>query len=43
LLKDKEPSNPEGLALEEQQFHRQKLARLENLATILNYKLGPNQ
>jgi len=43
LLKDKEAFNPEVFAKEEQKMKRQKLARLEAMATTLNYRLVPNQ
>ena len=43
LLKFKEPFNPEVFAKEEAKMKRKKLARLQNLATALNYHLVPNQ
>ena len=43
LLKFKQPYNPEVFAKEEEKMKRQKLARLQNLATTLNYRLVPNQ
>ena len=43
LLKDKEAFNPEVFAKEEQKMKRKKLARLEAMATTLNYRLVPNQ
>jgi hypothetical protein len=43
LRKYKEPFNPEVFAKEEQKMKRRKLARLQNLATSLNYQLVPVQ
>jgi len=43
LLKFKEPFKPEVFAKEEEKMQRKKLARLQNLATALNYHLVPNQ
>jgi len=43
LLKFKEPFNPAVFAKEEEKLQRKKLARLQNLATALNYSLVPNQ
>jgi len=43
LLKFKEPFRPEVFAKEEEKMQRKKLARLQNLATALNYHLVPNQ
>jgi len=43
LLKYKEPFKPEVFAREEEKMQRKKLARLQNLATALNYHLVPNQ
>lgn len=43
LLKYKEPFKPEVFAKEEEKMQRKKLARLQNLATALNYHLVPNQ
>ncbi len=43
LLKYKEPFRPEVFAKEEEKMQRKKLARLQNLATALNYHLVPNQ
>ena len=43
LLKYKEAFNPEVFAKEEQKMKRKKLARLEAMATTLNYRLVPNQ
>jgi len=43
LLKDKEAFNPEVFAKEEQKMKHKKLARLEAMATTLNYRLVPNQ
>ena len=41
LLKYKEAFNPEAFAKAEEKIKRQKLARLQNLATSLNYQLIP--
>ena len=43
LLKFKEPFRPEVFAKEEEKMQRKKLARLQHLATALNYHLVPNQ
>lgn len=43
LLKYKAPYNPEVFAQEEQKMQRKKLARLQNLAAALNYRLVQNQ
>jgi len=43
LLKFKHPFNPEVFAKAEAKMKRQKLARLQTLATTLNYRLVPNQ
>lgn len=43
LLKFKQPFNPEVFAKEEAKMRRKKLARLEAMATTLNYRLVPNQ
>ncbi len=43
LLKFKQPFNPEVFAAAEGKMKRQKLARLQTLATTLNYRLVPNQ
>jgi transposase len=43
LLKFKEPFNPDVFAKEEQKMKRKKLARLQTMATALNYQLIPNQ
>lgn len=43
LLKFKEPFNPEVFAKEEQKMKTKKLARLQNLAASLNYRLVENQ
>ena len=43
LLKFKEPFNPEVFDKEEQKMKRKKLARLQNLAASLNYRLVQNQ
>ena len=43
LLKFKQPFNPEVFAKEEEKMKRKKLARLQTLATTLNYRLVPNQ
>lgn len=43
LLKYKEPFNPEVFAQAEEKMKRKKLARLQTLATTLNYRLVPNQ
>lgn len=43
LLKYKQAFNPEVFAQAEGKMKRQKLARLQNLATTLNYRLVPNQ
>ena len=43
LLKYREPFKPEVFAREEEKMKRKKLARLQNLATSLNYQLIPNQ
>ena len=43
LLKYKQPFNPEVFAKEEAKMQRKKLARLEAMATTLNYRLVLNQ
>lgn len=43
LLKFKQPFNPEVFAQAEGKMKRKKLARLQTLATALNYSLVPNQ
>lgn len=43
LLKYKEPFNPEVFKKEEEKMKRKKLARLENMATSLNYRIVPIQ
>jgi len=43
LLKFQQPFNPEVFAKEEAKMKRQKLARLQTLATTLNYTLVPIQ
>jgi transposase len=43
LLKYKQPFNPEVFAKEEAKMQKRKLARLQNLATSLNYNLVPIQ
>jgi transposase len=43
LLKFKQPFNPEVFAKAEAKMQRKKLARLEAMATTLNYRLVPNQ
>ena len=43
LLKFKQPFNPEVFAQAEAKMKRKKLARLQTLATTLNYRLVPNQ
>ena len=43
LLKYKQPFNPQVFAKEEEKMKRKKLARLQTLATTLNYRLVPNQ
>ena len=43
LLKYKQPFNPAVFAREEEKMKRKKLARLEAMATTLNYRLVPNQ
>lgn len=43
LLKFKQPFNPEVFAKEEEKMKRKKLARLEIMATTLNYRLVPLQ
>ena len=43
LLKYKQPFNPAVFAREEEKLQRKKLARLEAMATTLNYRLVPNQ
>jgi hypothetical protein len=42
LLKYKQAFNPEVFAKEEAKMKRKKLARLQTLATTLNYRLVPN-
>ena len=42
LIKFKEPFHPEVFAQAEAKMKRQKLARLQTLATSLNYQLLPN-
>ena len=42
-MKFKEPFKPEVFAGEEAKMKRKKLARLEAMATTLNYRLVPNQ
>ena len=42
LIKFKEPFHPEVFAQAEAKMKRQKLARLQTLATSLNYQLRPN-
>ena len=43
LLKHKEAFNPAVFAKAEEKMKRKKLARLQTLATTLNYRLVPNQ
>jgi transposase len=43
LLKFKEPFNPDVFAQAEEKMKRKKLARLQNLATTLSYRLVPLQ
>lgn len=43
LLKYKQPFNPEVFAKEEEKLKRKKLARLETMATALNYRIIPIQ
>jgi len=43
MLKFKQPFNPEVFANEEARMNKRKLARLQNLATSLNYNLVPIQ
>lgn len=43
LLKYKQPFNPEVFAKEEAKMKRKKLARLETMATSLNYRIIPIQ
>ena len=43
LLKYQQPFNPEVFAKEEAKMKRKRLARLEAMATTLNYRLVPNQ
>ena len=43
LLKYKQAFNPEVFAQAEAKMKRKKLARLQTLATTLNYRLVPNQ
>jgi transposase len=43
LLKYKQPFNPEVFATAAEKMKRKKLARLQTLATTLNYRLVPNQ
>ena len=43
LLKFKQPFNPAVFAQAEEKMKRKKLARLQTLATTLNYRLVPNQ
>jgi len=43
LLKYQQPFNPGVFAKEEEKMKRKKLARLEAMATTLNYRLVPNQ
>ena len=43
LLKYRQPFNAEVFAKQEAKMKRRKLARLEAMATTLNYRLVPNQ
>ncbi len=43
LLKFKQPFNPEVFAQEEEKMKRKNLARLQSMATTLNYRLVPIQ
>lgn len=43
LLKHQQPFDPQVFAKEEAKMKRKKLARLEAMATTLNYRLVPNQ
>ena len=43
MLKHKQPFHPEVFAKKEARMQRQKLQRLEVMATTLNYRLVPNQ
>lgn len=43
LLKFVQPFHPEVFAKEEEKMKRKKLARLETMATTLNYRIIPIQ